>query len=184
MLFMLWKQIQKLQKNKFETVPNQTEEITTEDDDWLNQKETARDKEINTKLKKQITKTIFYLFIVIILIFLVLKFLGSGKINIPTLGLVKNRKSILNISERMFLQQGKVLYLIKAGSKNILIGVSENNINYLTELPAEENETENTNTKQETQNDKTSYFSLFPQIIPIEPKENTPKVKKEESSEE
>ena len=68
--------------------------------------------------------------------------------------------------------------------KNILIGVSENNINYLTELPAEENETENTNTKQETQNDKTSYFSLFPQIIPIEPKENTPKVKKEESSEE
>ena len=46
------------------------------------------------------------------------------------------------------------------------------------------NETENTNTKQETQNDKTSYFSLFPQIIPIEPKENTPKVKKEESSEE
>ncbi len=169
---------------EFETVPNQTEEITTEDDDWLNQKETARDKEINTKLKKQITKTIFYLFIVIILIFLVLKFLGSGKINIPTLGLVKNRKSILNISERMFLQQGKVLYLIKAGSKNILIGVSENNINYLTELPAEENETENTNTKQETQNDKTSYFSLFPQIIPIEPKENTPKVKKEESSEE
>lgn len=169
---------------ELETVPNQTEEITTEDDDWLNQKETARDREINRKLQKRIVTTLFSLFVVVILIFIVLKFLGSGKVNIPTLGLGKNSRNILKITERMFLQQGKVLYLIKAGSKNILIGVSENNINYLTELPIEENETGNINNIQETKTDKTSYFSLFPQIKPIEPKENTPKVEKEKSSEE
>ena len=168
---------------EFETVPNQTEEeITTEDDDWLNQKETAKDREINRKLQKRIVTTLFALFVVVILIFVVLKFLGSGKVNIPSLGLGK-QGNILKIKERMFLQQGKALYLIKAGSKNILIGVSENKINYLTELSEKEIESENNN-KQETQTEKNSYFSLFPKIKPIEPQNNTTKVKTEESSEE
>ena len=164
---------------EFETVPNQNEEISSsEDDSWLTQKVTAKDKEINRKLKKQIVKTIFYLFIVIILIYLVLKFLGSGKINIPTLGLGKNRRNILKITERMFLQQGKVLYLIKAGEKNILIGVSENNINYLTDIKLEDTPTENEQ-KDVEQSETNSYFNLFPQIKPIEPKEETKKTNTE-----
>ena len=152
------------------TVPNQTDEITDEDEDWLNQKETAKDREINRKLKKRIIITLFYLVIVVILIFIVLKFLGSGKINIPTLGIIKNSKNILQIKERMFLQQGKVLYLIKAGEKNILVGVSENNINYLTDVNIEDNNS--TTAKQDMpQTENNSYFSLFPQVQPIENKE-------------
>lgn len=150
------------------TVPNQTDEITDDNEDWLNAKETARDREINRKLKKRIIITLFYLVIVVILIFIVLKFLGSGKINIPTLGIIKNNRNILQIKERMFLQQGKVLYLIKAGEKNILIGVSENNINYLTDVNVEDNNNSATATQDIQQTENNSYFSLFPQIKPIE----------------
>lgn len=153
------------------TVPNQTDEITDDNEDWLNAKETARDREINRKLKKRIIITLFYLVIVVILIFIVLKFLGSGKINIPTLGIIKNNRNILQIKERMFLQQGKVLYLIKAGEKNILIGVSENNINYLTDVNVEDNNNSATATQDIQQTENNSYFSLFPQIKPIENKE-------------
>lgn len=177
-------------EKEFATVPNQNEEVTTADDeDWLNQKETARDKEINRKLKKRIITTLFSLVIVVILIFVVLKFLGSGKISIPTLGLIKNNRNILKITERMFLQQGKVLYLIKAGEKNILIGVSENNINYLTDVDIKDNQSE-IQRKDMQQSDQNSYFSLFPQIQPIENKEilkednKTNKTETEKTSEE
>lgn len=155
-------------EKEFATVPNQTDEITDDNEDWLNAKETARDREINRKLKKRIIITLFYLVIVVILIFIVLKFLGSGKINIPTLGIIKNNRNILQIKERMFLQQGKVLYLIKAGEKNILIGVSENNINYLTDVNVEDNNNSATATQDIQQTENNSYFSLFPQIKPIE----------------
>ena len=159
-------------EKEFATVPNQTDEITDDNEDWLNAKETAKDREINRKLKKRIIITLFYLVIVVILIFIVLKFLGSGKINIPTLGIIKNNRNILQIKERMFLQQGKVLYLIKAGEKNILIGVSENNINYLTDVNVEDNNNNSTTATQDIkQTENNSYFSLFPQIKPIENKE-------------
>ena len=89
----------------------------------------------------------------------------------------------------MFLQQGKVLYLIKAGEKNILIGVSENNINYLTDVDIKDNQSE-IQRKDMQQSDQNSYFSLFPQIQPIENKEilkednKTNKTETEKTSEE
>lgn len=165
---------------EFETVPNQNEGLSSNDDDsWLTQKLAKQDKEVSKNLKKQIVKTIFALFVVIILIYLVLKFLGSGKINIPTLGLGKNKRNILKITERMFLQQGKVLYLIKAGDKDILIGVSENNINYLTDVKLEDTPTQKEQKDVEQSENNNSYFSLFPQIKPIEPKEDVSKTQTE-----
>ena len=79
----------------------------------------------------------------------------------------------------MFLQQGKVLYLIKAGDKDILIGVSENNINYLTDVKLEDTPTQKEQKDVEQSENNNSYFSLFPQIKPIEPKEDVSKTQTE-----
>ena len=152
---------------EFDSAPSATESSILTDEGWLEQEETARDQERNKKMQQRLIMTVFALFIVITLIFITLKFLSSGKINIPSLGL-GTKSSNIKITDKATLQPGKAVYILKIGSKTIAVGVSENNIQYLTDVILPDSNVDDRNEQISKKNIENSSFSLFPKIEPYD----------------
>lgn len=155
-----------LLQKEFDTVP-EPDSYTEPDDGWLGEGETGRDKDREKKLQQRIVTTFFALIIVIVLIFIVIKFLASGKINIPSLGIGKHAP-LIKILDKSVLQPGKILYMVNAAGKTLLIGVADGSIHSLAEIPEETIEKYRAESQANPAEGKTADLTLFPAVKPQE----------------
>lgn len=165
-----------LLQKEFDSVPSSEAKTDGALDDsgdssWMDEEKTDRDRDREKRLMQRIITTIFALLIVIVLIFIVLKFLSSGKISIPSLGIGRD-SSLIRITDKKVLQPGKILYLVDLPDKNVLIGVSDNNISCLAEVSDEAIEKRRSEQSAPAIRQSNSDLTLFPRIGPAADKED------------
>jgi flagellar protein FliO/FliZ len=117
--------------------PSPAEKGKTADEGvWLDESQgiSSRDREQRGSFMKRIWLTVFSLIIVSIIIYIMLKFVYSRQGILPGLG---SRNKMIRVVERHILQPSKALYLLDVAGKYVLIGISEQRIEYLMELDGE-----------------------------------------------
>lgn len=134
--------------------------VSASQSDWLeNDSASAARAE---KLRRQIMRTLLALVIVGVLIFLVIRWLAGSKLNLSFLG-IGVQSSKIKVLDRHLLQPHKVLYLIRTGSKCFLIGVSEKQIDYLTDVDPDSLE-QDTAPGKESGGGSSSPFEMFAKV--------------------
>ncbi|MDQ7822966.1 MAG: flagellar biosynthetic protein FliO [Candidatus Eremiobacteraeota bacterium] len=100
---------------------------------WLDEAEkgTPRDREIQGSFYHRIGLTIFALVVVSIVIYLFLRLVSMRRISIPSIGI---QTKMIKVVERHLLQPQKALYLVDVAGKFVLIAVTDNQVEYLTDL--------------------------------------------------
>lgn len=123
--------------------------------DWVNQPDSGKDKEFDRSIRKRLGLTVVSLIFISFLIYIVLKFISSGKFNIPALGLAPP-SNLIHVVDRQAIAPNKALYVVKVGDKHILLGLSENRITYLTDvnvsIPKSEKKISSADEKEEKEN--------------------------------
>jgi flagellar biogenesis protein FliO len=94
----------------------------------------VKEKEIRQNLMKRIWLTLFSLVLVSIIIYVMLKFVYSRQGILPGLG---SRNKMIKVMERHILQPSKALYLVDVAGKYVLLGITEQRIEYIMEVEGE-----------------------------------------------
>jgi flagellar biosynthetic protein FliO len=81
-----------------------------------------------------LTKTFIYLIIICLLAFVVLRFIYQGRKNIGAPFISSNK--MIRVIERQMLQPQKYLCLVEVAGRYLLLGVSEQQVTFLTEIEA------------------------------------------------
>ena len=119
--------------------------------DWADTPDSGRDRDFSKKMQRRIVLTIVALLIISVLVYFVIKYLSSNKVNIPFLGLGQ-QSAMIKVVDRHMLAPNRALYLVNVVGKYILLGSAENNLNFLCEVPCEDIEKFNDKKEQEIKN--------------------------------
>lgn len=95
---------------------------------------TVRDKQASRSLYQRIILTLFSLMIVSIIAVLVLRYVYARQGLLPQFTV---RDKLIKVVEKQLLMPQKALYLVEVAGKYVLLGISENRIDYLMEVEAE-----------------------------------------------
>lgn len=109
--------------------PSESSEIN-----WVDEAQhgTKSDKEVQSKFYKRLWLTFVSLVIITIITYLALRYIYAKQGLLPTSS--KAPSKMIRIMERQMLQPQKAVYLLDVAGKYILVGISENRIQYLAEI--------------------------------------------------
>lgn len=102
--------------------------------DWSDTPDTGRDREFSRKMQQRIVLTIVALIVISVLIYFVIKYLSSNKVNIPFLGLGQ-QSAMIKVVDRHMLAPNRALYLVNVAGKHVLLGSAENSLSFLCDVP-------------------------------------------------
>ncbi|MGV8124003.1 MAG: flagellar biosynthetic protein FliO [Candidatus Xenobiia bacterium LiM19] len=109
--------------------PSESEQVN-----WIDEAKqgTKSDKEVQGKFYKRLWLTFVSLIIITIVTYLALRYIYAKQGLLPTS--LKSSSKMIRIVERQMLQPQKAIYLVDVAGKYILIGISENRMQYLAEI--------------------------------------------------
>lgn len=109
--------------------PSESEQVNWIDDA---KQGTKSDKEVQSKFYKRLWLTFVSLIIITVVTYLALRYIYAKQGLLPNA--LKTPSKMIRVVERQMLQPQKAIYLVDVAGKYILIGISENRMEYLTEI--------------------------------------------------